>query len=145
MEDSTVALLNKQMEHRRNVQGPLEKKFKTKQSQESYVVKAREKYQGDCLRIASYTQQIGAQGKDVERIQVKLKRAQQTVQANEQDFASFSQALTDFMPGWEADWKDFCDACQDLEEERLDFMKDTLWAYANAVSTICVNDDLVSF
>ncbi|KAF9462385.1 hypothetical protein BDZ94DRAFT_1261233 [Collybia nuda] len=132
----------KQVNHRRNVQAAVERKFKTKQSQESFVAKAREKYEGDCSRITSYTQQIGSsQGKDLERLQLKLKRAQQTVAANEKDFANFSRTLMEILPDWEVDWKEFCDSCQDLEEERVDFMKDTLWAYANAVSTLCVSDD----
>ncbi|KAG5644505.1 hypothetical protein DXG03_008247 [Asterophora parasitica] len=122
----------KQVNHRRNVQAAVEKKFKTKQTQESYVAKAKEKYDGDCVRIQSYTQQLGkVQGKDLERIQLKLRRAQQTVQANEKDYANFTQVLLDLMPGWEMDWKDFCDSSQDLEEERLDFMKDHMWTYAN--------------
>ncbi len=33
---------------------------------------------------------------------------------------------------------------QDLEEERLDFMKSSLWTFANVASTICVSDDAVS-
>lgn len=124
----------------------MEKKFKAKQAQEAYVSKAREKYKGDCIRITSYTQQSTfAQGKDLERIQAKLKRAQQTVQANEKDFESFTNALMELIPGWEADWKNFCDTSQDLEEERMDFMKDVLWTYANQISTICVSDDEVSY
>ncbi|KAJ7252427.1 SH3 domain-containing protein [Mycena haematopus] len=142
LEGQTTALLNKQIAHRKNLQAPLEKRFKIKQTQESYVLKAREKYESDCLRIASYTQQIAVNpGKDVERLQLKLRRAQQTVQANEKDFASFTKTVLDMMPGWEKDWKEFCDASQDLEEDRLDFMKDIVWMYANAVSTLCVSDD----
>ncbi|KAJ7799960.1 SH3 domain-containing protein [Mycena olivaceomarginata] len=142
LESQTTTLLNKQIAHRKNLQTPLEKRFKTKQTQESYVLKAREKYESDCLRIASYTQQIAVNpGKDVERLQLKLRRAQQTVQANEKDFASFTKTVLDMMPAWEKDWKDFCDASQDLEEDRLDFMKDIIWMYANAVSTLCVSDD----
>lgn len=144
MEDPTTALLNKQLEHRRSTQSPVEKKFKSKLSQESYVTKAREKYQSDCFRIATYSQQLDNQSPDAERIRVKLKRAEQTVGANEKDYAAFAKTLSDMIPGWEEDWKNFCDSCQDLEEERLDFMKDNLWAYANAVSTICVADDEVS-
>ncbi|KAJ7672110.1 hypothetical protein B0H17DRAFT_1084485 [Mycena rosella] len=142
LEGQTTALLNKQITHRKNIQTPLEKRFKTKQTQESYVLKAREKYESDCLRIASYTQQISVNpGKDIERLQLKLRRAQQTVQANEKDFANFTKTVLDLMPAWEKDWKDFCDASQDLEEDRLDFMKDIIWMYANAVSTLCVFDD----
>lgn len=33
---------------------------------------------------------------------------------------------------------------QDLEEERIDFMKSSLWAFANIASTVCVSDDAVS-
>lgn len=33
---------------------------------------------------------------------------------------------------------------QDLEEERLDFTKSSLWTYANIASTVCVSDDAVS-
>ena len=47
-------------------------------------------------------------------------------------------------PAWESEWKDFCDECQDLEEKRVEFIKDIMWTYANAVSTVCVTDDLVS-
>ena len=134
----------KQVNHRRNRLAVIEKKFKAKQTQESYVAKAREKYEGDCLRIASYTQQSKyAQGKDLERVQLKLKRAQQTVQANEKDFSSFTKTLLDMIPGWETDWKDFCDSCQDLEEDRMEFTKDVLWTYANEISTVCVADDEV--
>lgn len=137
-------LLEKQLSHRRASQSPLEKKFKQKQTLESYVAKAREKYEGDCLRITSYKKQAEyTTGKDFERLQIKLKRAEQTVQANEKDLATFTRDLVDFLPEWEREWKDFCDSSQDLEEERLEFMKDTLWAYANGVSTLCVTDDQV--
>lgn len=32
---------------------------------------------------------------------------------------------------------------QDLEEERIDFMKNSLWTFANVASTVCVSDDAV--
>jgi hypothetical protein len=84
------------------------------------------------------------QGKELEKIHTRLERAQQTVQANERDFANFAKNLQTTTAEWEQDWKVFCDSCQDQEEERLEFMKDTMWAYANAVSTVCVSDDEVS-
>lgn len=34
---------------------------------------------------------------------------------------------------------------QDLEEERLDFTKSSLWTYANIASTVCVSDDAVCY
>jgi hypothetical protein len=34
---------------------------------------------------------------------------------------------------------------QDLEEDRMVMMKDIMWAFANAVSQVCVEDDGVSY
>jgi hypothetical protein len=133
-----------QMHHKKTFQAVMEKEFKAKQTQESYVNKAREKYEQDCVRINSYTAQSSlVQGKDLDKINLKLERAQQTVQSNERDFANFAKALADTTQKWEQGWKAFCDSCQDMEEHRMEFMKDNLWAYANAVSTVCVSDDEV--
>ena len=126
------------------MQAFIEKAFKNKQQQEAFVTKARKKYEADCMRINTYTAQSTlVQGKDLVKIQGKLDRAKQTVTANERDFANFARALQGTVEKWEKDWKLFCDACQDLEEERIEFMKDNMWAYANAVSTVCVADDEV--
>jgi phage host-nuclease inhibitor protein Gam len=111
----------RQAHHREGHQAAIEKQFKMKQSQEPHVSK----------------------GKDLERISVKLERAQETVHAIEREYANFACALQDTVAKWEHDWKQFCDSCQDLEEERMGFTKDNVWAYANAVSTVCVNDDEV--
>lgn len=144
LEGPTSAFIQKQQHHKRNMQSAIEKDFKTKQTQEGYVNRAREKYEGDCVRINSYTAQSTLiQGRDLEKVHMKLERAQQTVQANQRDYANFARLLKDTMQKWEHSWKGFCDTCQDLEEERIEFMKDNMWAYANAVSTVCVSDDEV--
>ncbi|KDR82434.1 hypothetical protein GALMADRAFT_220437 [Galerina marginata CBS 339.88] len=142
LEGPVAAFHVRQLHHKKTQQTIIEKEFKTKQTQESYVNKAREKYEQDCVRINSFTAQASlVQGKDLEKINLKLERTQQTVQTNEREFANFSKALQDTVQKWEQDWKGFCDTCQDLEEDRIDFMKDNLWAYANFVSTVCVADD----
>ncbi|KAF9075556.1 hypothetical protein BDP27DRAFT_1315268 [Rhodocollybia butyracea] len=142
LEAQATTFCAKQSHHKKIYQAAIEKEFKAKQNQESYVKKAREKYEQDCMRINSYTAQSTlVQGRDLEKIQVKLDRAQATVQTNERDFANFARAFQDTAAKWEQDWKTFCDTCQDLEDDRMEFMKDNMWAYANAVSTVCVSDD----
>lgn len=144
LEAPAAAFVARQTQHRKQFQAQIEKQFKVKQAQEAHVAKAREKYEQDCLRINSYTAQSTlVQGKDLEKLQMRLDRTQQTVQANERDFANFSRALAETVGKWEQDWKVFCDSCQDLEEERMEFMKDNVWAYANAISIVCVSDDEV--
>ncbi|OSC97342.1 hypothetical protein PYCCODRAFT_1399063 [Trametes coccinea BRFM310] len=142
LEGATSTFLARQQQHKRGIQAQIEKEFKNKQTQEGYVARAREKYEADCVRINSYTAQSNLiQGRDLEKVHLKLERAQQTVQANQRDYANFARALQDTMVKWEQSWKAFCDSCQDMEEDRIEFMKDNMWAYANAVSTVCVSDD----
>ncbi|KIL68723.1 hypothetical protein M378DRAFT_824522 [Amanita muscaria Koide BX008] len=142
LEAQTTIFYNKQMHHKKAYQSVIEKEFKAKQLQESYVIKARDKYEADCVRINSYTAQSSIiQGRELDKVNQRLERAQQTVQSNERDFANFAKALQDTVQKWEQNWKSFCDSCQDLEEQRIEFMKDNMWAYANAVSTVCVADD----
>lgn len=144
LEGPAATFLNRQAHHKKTFQAGIEKKFKTKQQQELHVKTAAEKYKQDCVRINSYTAQSTLmQGRELDKIQMKLEKAQQTVHANERDFANFTKALQTTAGEWEQDWKVFCDSCQDQEEERMEFMKDTMWAYANAVSTVCVSDDEV--
>ena len=144
LEAQTSAFYAKQTHHKKAYQAAIEKQFKAKQTQEGYVAKAREKYETDCMKINSYTAQLGlVQGKDAEKIHLKLERLQGTVITNEREFANFAGALADTVAKWEQDWRVFCDSCQDLEEDRLEFTKDNMWAYANAVSTVCVSDDEV--
>jgi len=145
LEGPSTTFHAKQLHHKKTYQTGIEKEFKTKQTQESYVNKAREKYEQDCVRINSFTAQASlVQGKDLEKINLKLERTQATVQTNEREFSNFAKALQDTVAKWETDWKSFCDSCQDMEEQRMEFMKDNLWTYANAVSTVCVADDEVS-
>ncbi|KAF8627640.1 hypothetical protein AX15_004334 [Amanita polypyramis BW_CC] len=142
LEAQANVFYNKQMHHKKAYQSVIEKEFKAKQLQESYVAKARDKYEADCVRINSFAAQSSIiQGRELEKVTQRLERAQQTVQANERDFANFAKALQDTVQKWEQNWKSFGDSCQDLEELRIEFMKDNMWAYANAVSTVCVADD----
>lgn len=142
LEAQTTQFLSRQIEHKKHRQALMERNFKAKQAAESRVVKAREKYEGDRLKIASFTQQMGiTRGPELDRLQNKLDHVRQTIKANERDFEQYTRALGDLVPRWEADWKEYCDLCQDLEEERMEFLKDTMWNYANAISALCVTDD----
>ncbi|KIJ51231.1 hypothetical protein M422DRAFT_65254 [Sphaerobolus stellatus SS14] len=142
VEHSVSELLSKQAQFKRTSWASVEKSFKAKQTQETYVKKARQKYEDDCVRINSYTAQSTlVQGKELEKIQLKLEKAQQTVMTNEREYSQYARALADTTNRWEKEWKAFCDLCQDMEEDRIEFFKDNIWAYANSVSTVCVSDD----
>ncbi|PLW48750.1 hypothetical protein PCASD_03190 [Puccinia coronata f. sp. avenae] len=63
------------------------------------------------------------------------------VQEDEREYRSHVKNLKETIAEWNMQWKGYCDLVQDLEEERIDFIRTSFWDYANGVSTICVVDD----
>jgi len=59
----------------------------------------------------------------------------------DKDYQAAVKILRETTHRWNTDWKQACDKYQDLEEERIDFLKANLWTYANIMSTVCVSDD----
>jgi len=132
------------LRHKATHQAGIEKLFKTKQSWESCVNEVHEKCEQECARIKSFKAQASlVLGKDRKKINVKLARIQKSVQTHERELSGFSMALKETMIKWEQDWKSFCDSCQDMEEHRMDFMKNNLLSYANAVSKTYLADRVV--
>ncbi|GFZ46382.1 hypothetical protein JCM24511_04629 [Saitozyma sp. JCM 24511] len=144
---------------KKGLQASVEKSYRNKGLQEGHVAKAKERYESDCLKLNSYTaNQALTQGKEAEKLQMKLQKVRQTIGQNEQEFRQFVGIFQETSQKWEMEWKGFCDLAfitsgssrmmltgkqhvQDLEEDRLALVKDIVWAYANAVSQVCVEDD----
>jgi hypothetical protein len=160
VEQPTLRLAERMTELRRGIQAQVERSYRNKGLQEGHVVKvsstlcacplplkpaerqSREKYEQDCLKLNSYhANQALTQGKEAEKLQSKVERVRQTIGQNEQDFRQSVRVLEGTQGKWEQEWKVFCDAVQDEEEERLAATKDIIWSYANAVSQVCVEDD----
>lgn len=142
----TAELHTKQVDHRRTSQADMENKLKHRLTQESFAAKARDKFVIDKERMDGYVRQLTYMtGNDHSRVEAKLNRTRETAKANEKDFSVFTQTVTELMDEWQDKWKLFCDTCHDMEEDRMEIMKDVLWLYANEVSALCVSDDQVTF
>lgn len=64
-----------------------------------------------------------------------------TLKVVDKDYQAASKVLQETTHRWTVEWKAACDKYQDLEEERIDFLKGNLWTFANIMSTVCVSDD----
>ncbi|WFD23090.1 formin-binding protein [Malassezia equina] len=127
---------------RRDAQTTVVKLFKHKHTQLQYVQRSREKYEQDCMKINAYTAQSNlVQGRELDKLMVKLERVQNNIDSDDRDYQSYVRALQDTTQKWNAEYKSFLDICQDVEEERQEFLKTNLWSLANAVSSVCVTDD----
>lgn len=107
---------------------------------------ARDRYEGDCVKLNAFAanKQL-VQGRELDKLESKIDRVKQTISSNENDFRNFVSVLEQTNAKWENEWRNFLDTVHDLEEDRMAHTKDIVWAYANAVSQVCVEDDSVSF
>jgi hypothetical protein len=80
-------------------------------------------------------------GQEERKNKAKLEKTQINIATLNTEYENAVKALEDTTGRWNRDWKAAADKFQDLEEERLDFMKSSLWSFANIASTVCVSDD----
>lgn len=80
-------------------------------------------------------------GQEERRNKAKLEKTQITLATSNTEYEAAIKALEETTVRWNREWKAAADKFQDLEEERLDFTKSSLWTFANIASTVCVSDD----
>lgn len=80
-------------------------------------------------------------GQEERKNKAKLEKTQISLAASNTEYENAVKALEDTTARWNREWKAAADKFQDLEEERLDFTKSSLWTFANVASTVCVSDD----
>lgn len=142
LEEPLVAFNGGIKERRKIVQGGIEKLLKTKNQQTATVNKARDRFEQDCLKIKGYLAQGHmVMGQEERKNKAKLEKTQIQMSANSSEYETAVKVLEETTGRWNREWKAACDKFQDLEEERLDFFKSSLWSYANIASTVCVSDD----
>ncbi|KAG9518880.1 hypothetical protein KCV07_g5186, partial [Aureobasidium melanogenum] len=129
-------------ERRKIIQNGIEKLLKTKTQQTHTVNKARDRYEQDCLKIKGYLAQGHmVMGQEERKNKAKLEKTQIQMSATSSEYEQAVKVLEETTARWNREWKAACDKFQDLEEERLDFTKSSLWSFANISSTVCVSDD----
>ncbi|ATY67050.1 SH3 domain [Cordyceps militaris] len=142
LEEPLSAFAGGMKERRKIVQNVIEKILKTKIQQTQQVNKTRDKYEQECLKIKGYLAQGHmVMGQEERRNKAKLEKTQISLAASNTEYETAIKALEETTVRWNREWKAAADKFQDLEEERLDFTKSSLWTFANIASTVCVSDD----
>ncbi|RDL41823.1 putative proline-serine-threonine phosphatase-interacting protein 2 [Venustampulla echinocandica] len=142
LEEPLAAFAGAMKERRKIVQNGIEKLLKVKIQQTNQVNKTRDKYEQECLKIKGYLAQGHmVMGQEERKNKAKLEKTQINLATSNTEYESAVKVLEETTGRWNRDWKGAADKFQDLEEERLDFMKSSLWSFANIASTVCVSDD----
>ncbi|GME25614.1 Fps/Fes/Fer/CIP4-like protein [Neofusicoccum parvum] len=138
LEEQLSAFTGGLKERRKIVQTGIEKLLKVKMQQTSAVNKARDKFEQDSLKIKGYLAQGHmVMGHEERKNKAKLEKTQVQLSGSSQEYEQAVKILEETTARWNREWKKACDQFQDLEEERIDFMKSSLWAFANIASTVC--------
>jgi hypothetical protein len=94
------------------------------------------------LKIKGYLAQGHmVMGQEERKNKAKLEKTQINLATSNTEYENAVKALEETTARWNREWKAAADKFQDLEEERLDFTKNSLWTFANIASTVCVSDD----
>ncbi|CAG8554328.1 16375_t:CDS:10 [Acaulospora colombiana] len=164
LEQELSNFMIKQKEKRKSQQSIAERSLRNKQGQAALMQKAKEKYEAECIKIAALlSSKATVVGKELEKLNLKIEKAQISAKAagkdfylncylinyisliwhacKDQEYMQMVKTLADATEMWNYDWRLSCDKFQDLEEERIDYLKISLWNYTNLVSTVCVADD----
>lgn len=142
LEEPLAAFTGGIKERRKIVQNGIEKLLKTKNQQTLIVNKSRDRFEQDCLKIKGYLAQGHmVMGQEERKNKAKLEKTQIQMSSNSSEYEAAVKILEETTGRWNREWKAACDKFQDLEEERLDFFKSSLWSFANIASTVCVSDD----
>ncbi|KAI9663391.1 MAG: hypothetical protein M1831_002675 [Alyxoria varia] len=142
LDEQLAAFAGGMKERRKIVQTGIEKLLKVKTQQSATVNKARDRYEQDCLKIKGYLAQGHmVMGQEERKNKAKLEKTQIQLSTTSNEYEAAVKVLEETTGRWNRDWKGACDKFQDLEEERVDFMKSSLWSFANIASTVCVSDD----
>ncbi|KAG4283975.1 hypothetical protein FPRO06_08354 [Fusarium proliferatum] len=142
LEEPLAAFAGGMKERRKIIQNTVEKLLKVKMQQTQQVNKTRDKYEQECLKIKGYLAQGHmVMGQEERRNKAKLEKTQISLATSNTEYENAVKALEDTTTRWNREWKSAADKFQDLEEERLDFTKSSLWTFANIASTVCVSDD----
>ena len=129
-------------ERRKIVQGGVDKLLKAKNQQTATVNKSRDRFEQDCLKIKGYLAQGHmVMGQEERKNKIKLEKTQIQMSSNSNEYEAAVKILEETTGKWNREWKAACDKFQDLEEERVDYFKSSLWSFANIASTVCVSDD----
>jgi hypothetical protein len=142
LEEPLAAFHGGMKERRKIIQSGIEKLLKVKNQQTATVNKTRDRFEQDCLKIKGYYAQAHmVMGQEERKNKAKLEKTQIQMSANSSEYEAAVKALEETTGKWNREWKAACDKFQDLEEERIDYFKSSLWNFANIASTVCVSDD----
>ena len=110
LDEPLTAFAGGMKERRKIVQAGIERLLKTKQAQTAAVIKSRDKYEQDCLRVKGYLAQGHmVMGQEERKNKAKLEKTQINMAANSNEYEAAVKVLEETTGRWNKEWKAACD------------------------------------
>ncbi|KAG0265909.1 Proline-serine-threonine phosphatase-interacting protein 2 [Mortierella polycephala] len=142
LENALEEFNNTQKDTRKLHQASIDRTFRNKQLYMQQLVKAKEKYETECIRTKGLSAaKMNLVGKELDKVTMKMEKTELASRAADVEYQASIRQLTEINDKWIIEWRAACDKFQLLEEQRIDYLRTTLWNYANIISSTCVADD----
>ncbi|KAF9951011.1 Proline-serine-threonine phosphatase-interacting protein 2 [Mortierella alpina] len=142
LESALAEFNNNQKDKRKLHQASIDRTFRNKQLYLQQLIKAKEKYDAECVRTKGLSAaKMNLVGKELDKVSMKMEKTELASRAADVEYQASIRQLSEINDKWILEWRAACDKFQLLEEQRVDYLRTTLWNYANIISSTCVADD----
>ncbi|XP_065187804.1 proline-serine-threonine phosphatase-interacting protein 1-like [Sycon ciliatum] len=147
LEKSTKEFREKQRDTRKKAEETVKRAQGFKKSSYQSETKAKQEYHSKC-RAADKAEEVASksghlQPKKIEELKMKAKKARQASELADQSYQEAVKNLDEARLLWEREMEVACKVFQDLEEERVLFLRQMMWKHCNVYSSLAVRDDEV--
>lgn len=134
-----------QRDKRKKVEESVKRAQRNKKNCFDLTSRLKKTYEQKChdvgLAEEALQRSVSLASKDEEKLRVKLGRAKTAVEQADTAYQNSVRSLEDARVMWEKEMEQCCNLFQTLEEERISFLRNAMWAYANTSSMNCVKVD----
>lgn len=134
-----------QREKRKRVEESVKRSQRNKKNFFDSSFKLKRNYEQRCREVdaadEAFKKSVSLASKDEEKLRTRLGKAKTAVEQADSAYQNSVRLLEDARLLWEKEMEQCCEVFQDLEEERIAFLRNAMWVYANITSLNCVKVD----
>ncbi|XP_071488351.1 proline-serine-threonine phosphatase-interacting protein 1-like isoform X1 [Diadema antillarum] len=135
-----------QKEKRRKPEESTKKTQAVKRDWFNKVIQAKKTYENRCKDHDQaddhyMKQRLVVTPKEVDKLQAKKERCGTALESADAQYQASVKSLDEARREWEKQMEELCVVLQQMEEERIKFLRNSMWVSVNLVSLHCVQDD----
>ncbi|XP_077569464.1 proline-serine-threonine phosphatase-interacting protein 1-like [Stigmatopora nigra] len=138
------AFKERQKEQRKKFESIMEKVQKKKLSLFRKTMESKKNYEVRCKEadeVEQSSEKSTAAAKNVEKVRYRTKQCRQAACDSEKIYLTNIDELESVRQDWEETHRSTCEVFQQMESDRINVLRCTLWDHCNHVSMQCVKDD----